>query len=164
MVAASVLDTAKAFEKEGAEFIHLVDLDGARAKRPVNDELIIKTANSLSVPVEVGGGIRTMENIDHYLSQGVERVILGTSALTDRELLQNAVNKYGKRIAVGIDAKDGKVCVEGWEQSSNTDYLDFAKDLEKMGVQTVIFTDISKDGTLQGPNLEMLKTWLMQST
>lgn len=72
-----------------------------------------------------------MENIDHYLSQGVERVILGTSALTDRELLQNAVNKYGKRIAVGIDAKDGKVCVEGWEQSSNTDYLDFAKDLEK---------------------------------
>lgn len=157
VVAASVLDTAKAFEKEGAEFIHLVDLDGARAKRPVNDELIIKTANSLSVPVEVGGGIRTMENIDHYLSQGVERVILGTSALTDRELLQNAVNKYGKRIAVGIDAKDGKVCVEGWEQSSNTDYLDFAKDLEKMGVQTVIFTDISKDGTLQGPNLEMLK-------
>lgn len=157
VVASSVLDTAKTFEEDGAEFVHLVDLDGARAGKPVNQELIAKTAAALNIPVEVGGGIRTMKDIEDYLNAGIARVILGTSALRDPELLREAVLKYPEQIAVGIDAKNGKVCVEGWEESSETDYLDFARDLEKMGVKTVIFTDISRDGTLGGPNLEMLK-------
>lgn len=156
-VASSVGEAAENFEKQGAEFVHMVDLDGAKAGCPVNQELILKTAGTLNIPVEVGGGIRTLEHIESYLNGGVSRVILGTSALKDPELLKTAAQRYGDRIAVGVDCKDGKVCTSGWLEISDKDYLDFARELEQIGISTLIFTDISKDGTLEGPNLEMLK-------
>lgn len=157
VVASSVEETARSFEEAGAEFVHLVDLDGAKAGKSQNRDLIVSTAKSLSIPVEVGGGIRTMETIADYLENGVARVILGTSALQDPALLQEAVEEYGERIALGLDCRDGKVSVSGWLQDSDQDYLSFAKAMEKAGVKTLIFTDISRDGTLGGPNLEMLK-------
>ncbi len=157
IVAESVLDTARRFEESGAEWIHMVDLDGAKTGRKENAELIVKTAQSVSIPVEVGGGIRTMEDISFYLENGVSRVILGTAAIRDEELLKKAVAKYGEKIAVGMDCKDGYACASGWLETSALYYTDFAKHLEELGVSTVIFTDISKDGTLAGPNLAMLK-------
>lgn len=157
VVASSVLETARSFEEAGAEFVHLVDLDGARAGSGQNRDLIVQTAQSLSVPVEVGGGIRTMETIRDYLENGVERVILGTAALENPDLLEEALQAYGERIAVGLDCRQGKVSVSGWLNDSDADYLEFAEKMEKMGVKTIIFTDISRDGTLSGPNLEMLQ-------
>ena len=113
-------------------------------------------AKTVGVPIEVGGGIRTLEDIADYIENGVERVILGTGAMEDATLLQEAVHRYGAQIAVGIDCKDGYACGRGWLSQSDLHYIDFAKQLEAMGVQTIIVTDISKDGTLQGPNMEML--------
>lgn len=157
VVASSVVDTAKAFEKAGAGYVHMVDLDGARLGRPVNHELIAKTAEILNIPVEVGGGIRTMDDIDWYADHGISRIILGTSALQDEALLKEALQKYPSRIAVGIDAKNGQVCIQGWMGNSGVDYLEFAKKMTDSGVTNLIFTDISRDGTLSGPNLDMLK-------
>ena len=157
VVADSVTDTALKFEKEGAAYVHLVDLDGAKEGRMINHELIAKTAHSLSIPAEVGGGIRSMEDIEWYLNHGVSRVILGTAAIRDESLLKEALGKYGNKIAVGMDCKDGYAMGQGWLEKSSLYYLDFAKELENIGVANIIFTDISKDGTLRGPNLEMLK-------
>lgn len=158
VVGSSVLEIARMFEACQASYIHMVDLDGAKAGHKKNAELICQVAQSVQVPVEVGGGIRTMEDIEYYLSRGVQRVILGTAAIHDRNLLKEAVERYKEKIAVGLDCKDGYVCGSGWLETSELYYVDFARELEKMGVQTIIFTDISKDGTLQGPNLSMLKT------
>ncbi len=158
VVADSVLDLAKRYVQAGASFVHLVDLDGAKAGRRVNDALIVETAKALKIPVEVGGGIRTLEDVAYYLENGVERVILGTAALEDSALLQAALTRYGKRIAVGIDCKDGYVCTHGWLETSELHYIAFAKRLAQMGVKSIIVTDISKDGTLAGPNVEMLGT------
>ena len=157
VVGTSILDIAKEFESAGAGYIHLVDLDGAKAGKRINQEVICDVARTVSVPVEVGGGIRSMEDIEYYLEHGVSRVILGTSAIRDRELLQAALDKYGEKIAVGLDCKNGYVCGSGWLEDSEYYYLDFARDMEALGVKTIIFTDISKDGTLAGPNLDMLK-------
>ncbi len=156
-VAESILDTALAFERDGAELIHMIDLDGAKKGSKENATHIIEVANTVKVPVEVGGGIRCMEAVDYYLQNGVTRVILGTSAIKDQAFLQEAVNKYGDQIVVGMDCKNGKVMVEGWLQESDMDYLTFAKKLESMNVSEIIFTDISKDGTLLGPNVDMLQ-------
>ena len=158
VVGSSVLEIARMFEACQASYIHMVDLDGAKAGHKKNAELICQVARSVQVPVEVGGGIRTMEDIEYYLSRGVQRVILGTAAIHDRNLLKEDVERYKEKIAVGLDCKDGYVCGSGWLETSELYYVDFARELEKMGVQTIIFTDISKDGTLQGPNLSMLKT------
>lgn len=158
VVGQSILELAKEFEKEGAKFLHLVDLDGAKEGSLINQEVIIEVAKTLSIPVEIGGGIRTMEAISFYLDNGLSRVILGTSAMEDEKLLSDALNKYGDKIAVGIDCKDGYVYGRGWLEASTLHYVDFAKSLEAKGVKTIIVTDISKDGTLSGPNLEMLKT------
>ena len=155
VVGDSVFQLASRFAKEGATFLHLVDLDGAKAGRRVNDQIITQVASSLSIPVEIG--IRTMDDIAYYIEHGVERIILGTSAMEDEELLKNAVARYGSHIAVGIDCKNGYVYGRGWLEGSTLYYIDFAKYLEKIGVQTVIVTDITKDGTLKGPNLEMLQ-------
>lgn len=152
----TILELAVVFEKAGASFLHLVDLDGAKAGTLVNQKKIIEVAKTLSIPVEVGGGIRTLEDIAYYLENGVERVILGTSAMEDENLLVTALAEYGERIAVGVDFKDDYVYGRGWLQSSDLHYIDFSKYLEKLGVKTIIVTDISKDGTLEGPNLEML--------
>lgn len=155
-VASSAEETVKSFEKAGAEFIHLVDLDGAKEGTTVNKELFYSLAKLTDVPLELGGGIRNMETVDMYLENGISRVILGSAALRDREFLKRAVDKYGEKISVGIDAKGGKVSVSGWLDDSDKDYIEFAKEMEKEGVKNIIFTDISKDGTLAGPNLEQL--------
>ena len=152
IVGSSVMELAKNFEQSGAEYIHLVDLDGAKEGKRVNHEIILETAHALDVPVEVGGGSLTMAQIESYLENGMDRVILGTSAMEDPQLLQDALRRYGERIAVGIDCRDGLVYGRGWLEASELHYITFAKQLEEMGVQTVIVTDISKDGTLSGPN------------
>ncbi|MFR9288508.1 MAG: 1-(5-phosphoribosyl)-5-[(5-phosphoribosylamino)methylideneamino]imidazole-4-carboxamide isomerase [Clostridium paraputrificum] len=156
IVAKDVLDTSKNFEYLGAQWIHLVDLDGAKKGELVNLNVIIEIAQTLSIPVEVGGGIRTFEDIKYLIDNGVSRVILGTSAMEDEKLLNKALREYGEKIAVGIDCKDGYVCGRGWLQKSSIHYIEFAKRLEKLGVKNIIVTDISKDGTLEGPNIEML--------
>ena len=154
IVGSSVMELAKNFEQSGAEYIHLVDLDGAKEGKRVNHEIILETAHALDVPVEVGGGIRTMAQIESYLENGIDRVILGTSAMEDPQLLQDALRRYGERIAVGIDCRDGLVYGRGWLEAS---------ELQEKGVQTVIVTDISKDGTLSGPNTDMLAALKEQS-
>lgn len=155
-VAADALETVKSFEKAGAEFIHTVDLDGAKRGEKTNAELFVKLAAATDVPIELGGGIRDMETVDFYLSNGISRVILGSAALRDKDFCQRAVDKYGEKIAVGIDAKDGFVSTSGWLETSDVNYLTFAREMQAVGVKNIIFTDISKDGTLAGPNLDML--------
>lgn len=157
IVADDIFETAKSFERVGADYIHLVDLDGAKSGGNENHELVIRIAKELNIPVELGGGIRSLDTIKYLLENGVSRVILGTIAIEDENLLKTAVDTYDEKIAVGIDCKDGKVYGRGWLEGSNLDYLDFAKKMENIGVKNIIVTDISKDGTLQGANVEMLK-------
>lgn len=157
VVADSIIDTALKFAQLGAEYLHLVDLDGAKSGKRENSEAIIEVVKQTGLPVEIGGGIRTMEDISYYLDYGVQRVILGTAAIQDEELLCNALHAYGKHISVGMDCRDGYAMAKGWLSKSSLTYLEFAKHLEQLGVTNIIFTDISKDGTLQGPNFEMLK-------
>lgn len=155
-VAEDPVATAKAFEEQGARWLHMVDLDGALEKAPVNNEVILAVKQNISMHIEVGGGIRDMASVDYYIDNGISRVILGSAALHNPEFVREAVKKHGKRIAVGIDALGGKVAAEGWTSTSEVDYIDMAKAMEDLGVQYIIFTDISKDGTLNGPNLNML--------
>ena len=145
---------AKQWESEGAEYLHLVDLDGARAGRPENLTTVKEILAAVNIPVELGGGIRTMENIDEVLALGVRRVILGSVAVRDPELVREACAKYGDRIVVGIDAKDGIVAVDGWGVSGDVDVITLAKKMKDAGVRTIIYTDISRDGTLSGVNVE----------
>lgn len=155
-VAEDAVETAKAFEAQGARFLHLVDLDGAKSGKPVNHDTIFSVRNSSSMNIEVGGGIRDMESVEFYLERGVNRVILGSAALHDPAFVREAAKRYGKRIAVGIDALNGKVAAEGWTSQSEIDYIDMAKEMEQIGVRYLIVTDIYKDGTMNGPNLTML--------
>lgn len=150
-------EIAKKWEKQGGEFIHVVDLDGAKYGHGVNAEIIAQICKSVNVPVQTGGGIRTLSDIEKKLSCGVERVIIGTSAVRDFDFICTAVEKYGEKIVVGIDAKDGKVAIEGWEEVSEYDAVDFAQKIEKIGVKTVIYTDISTDGTLMGSNVKAME-------
>ena len=148
--------TAQGFEKSGATLLHMVDLDGAKDAVPRNREVFLRVARSTSLKIEVGGGIRNMDTVDYYLSNGIERVILGSAAIKNPQFVKEAVQKYGDRIVVGIDAKNGKVAAEGWMDDSEVDYLKLAKQMEQIGVRYIVFTDISKDGTLSGPNLNQL--------
>ncbi|EIW2562026.1 1-(5-phosphoribosyl)-5-[(5-phosphoribosylamino)methylideneamino]imidazole-4-carboxamide isomerase [Listeria monocytogenes] len=147
---------AKAFATDGATYLHIVDLDGALEGRPINLEVIQKMKITAKIPVQVGGGIRSMAQVDYYLESGIDRVIIGSAALTDPDFLRAAVQKYGAKIAAGIDAKNGFVATRGWLDVSQVSYLDLAKRMEKVGVETIIYTDISRDGTLTGPNLEQM--------
>ncbi|MCD2252617.1 1-(5-phosphoribosyl)-5-[(5-phosphoribosylamino)methylideneamino]imidazole-4-carboxamide isomerase [Listeria cossartiae subsp. cayugensis] len=147
---------AKAFATDGATYLHIVDLDGALEGRPVNLEIIQKMQTAAKIPVQVGGGIRSMAQVDYYLESGIDRVIIGSAALTDPDFLRAAVQKYGSKIAAGIDAKNGFVATSGWLDVSQVSYLDLAKRMEEMHVKTIIYTDISRDGTLTGPNLEQM--------
>ncbi|EAE2773314.1 1-(5-phosphoribosyl)-5-[(5-phosphoribosylamino)methylideneamino]imidazole-4-carboxamide isomerase [Listeria monocytogenes] len=147
---------AKAFATDGATYLHIVDLDGALEGRPINLEIIQKMKKAAKIPVQVGGGIRSMAQVDYYLESGIDRVIIGSAALTDPDFLRAAVQKYGTKIAAGIDAKNGFVATRGWLDVSQVSYLDLAKQMEKVGVETIIYTDISRDGTLTGPNLEQM--------
>ncbi len=158
VVAGDPLETARGFREHGAHWLHMVDLDGAKAGKPVNHELILNTAETANMHVEVGGGIRNMRTVEDYLMGGASRVILGSAALEDPEFVKEAVRTYGKQIAVGIDAVDGIAAAEGWTRKSGMDYMEVAKRMEDIGVQYIICTDIHKDGTQSGPNLVMLDT------
>lgn len=155
-VAEDVLTTAKQFARVGCTWVHMVDLDGSLQKKPVNTDPILQVVEHTPLKVEVGGGIRTMEDIAFYLDRGVDRVILGSVALKNPELVRQAVDAYGDKIAVGIDAKQGMVATEGWTEDSKMDFIDLAKAMEKMGVATIIYTDIGRDGTLSGPDVQGL--------
>ena len=155
-VAEDVLSTANQFARVGCTWVHMVDLDGSLQKKPVNTDPILQVVKHTPLKVEVGGGIRTMEDIAFYLDRGVDRVILGSVALKNPELVQQAVDAYGDKIAVGIDAKQGMVATEGWTEDSKMDFIDLAKAMEKMGVATIIYTDIGRDGTLSGPDVQGL--------
>lgn len=157
LVAESVLDTAKQFASLGAEYIHLVDLDGAKVGSLVNDDIILETAKKVNVPIEVGGGIRSYDTIKKLLNGGVSRVILGTSAIENKEFMLDSINDFGDKIAIAVDCKNGFVCGRGWLKESHLHYIDFIKDLKMCNAKNVIVTDINKDGTLKGPNLDMLK-------
>lgn len=157
-VAADYMETAKGFEKAGASWIHMVDLDGAKEGRPVNTQIYKDVANKTSLKVEVGGGIRNIDTIRQYLSMGISRVIIGSAALKNPELVKEAVLNFGsEKIAVGIDSKNGMVAAEGWLESSDVHYIQLAKEMIKIGVRYFIVTDISKDGTLSGVNTLQLK-------
>ncbi|WP_242217134.1 1-(5-phosphoribosyl)-5-[(5-phosphoribosylamino)methylideneamino]imidazole-4-carboxamide isomerase [Bacillus cereus group sp. BfR-BA-01380] len=145
------------FEQLGARALHIVDLDGAVAGRSENLSVIEDICKAVRIPVQVGGGIRSIAAIETLLSVGVMKVILGTSALYDRIFLEVAVRLYGGKIIVGIDAKNGYVATRGWLDVSEMSYIQLAKEMEEVGVQTLIFTDISRDGTLTGPNFEQLQ-------
>lgn len=155
-VAADALETAEGFVKAGCFWIHMVDLDGSLKKEPVNSKTFISVAKETPLKVELGGGIRTMKDIDFYINNGIHRVILGSVALKNPQLVKEAVKEFGERIAVGIDAKNGYAAAEGWTQGSDVHFIDLARRMEDAGVKTIIYTDISKDGTLSGPNLEQL--------
>lgn len=146
------LRVARAFAAAGAKYLHTVDLEGAKSGGTPNLELIRRLAAEFGLFVEVGGGIRSMEVIDRYLAGGVGRVILGTAAVTDEVLLRQALDKYGEKIAVGADLRDGCVAIKGWTEGSGLRWEDFFEKLEKLGVRTVICTDISRDGAMRGAN------------
>ena len=150
-------ELAKVFEEAGAEQMHLVDLDGAKTGETPNLQTVKKIVASTRLFVEVGGGIRSKEVVETYLNAGVGRVILGTAAVTDRAFLKEMVDTYKEKIAVGVDSKDGFVAIKGWTEKSNIDAIAFCKELEELGVQTIICTDISKDGAMQGTNHELYK-------
>ncbi len=155
-VADNPIETAISFEQLGASWVHMVDLDGAKDGAMSNNEIILSVCKKTSLKVEVGGGIRDMEAVDYYLQNGAARVILGSAAVKNKSLVVEAVKKYGEKIAVGIDAKDGMVCAEGWLDNSGVNFIELAKEMEKIGASKIIFTDISKDGMLAGPNLNQL--------
>ena len=151
----SPAEMAREFIKSGARNLHIVDLDGAKTGSPENFEKIREAAGIDGLFIEVGGGIRNEERIEEYLSLGVNRVILGTAAVKDYPFLERAVKKYGDAIAVGVDAKNGRVAVGGWLETTDISSVEFCKRLRDTGVKTVIYTDISKDGMLSGTNLEI---------
>lgn len=149
----SPAEMAKKWESQGGEFIHVVDLDGALKGHGVNAAKIREICESVSVPVQTGGGIRTMEDIEAKFACGIDRVIIGTKAVSDSEFVKRAVDAYGRRIVIGIDAKDGMVAIEGWEKTSEFTSVEFAKKMVSLGVGTIVYTDIATDGTLAGPNV-----------
>lgn len=152
------LKIAKQWEASGASFIHIVDLDGALVGHSVNDEVIKSIVSEVKIPIQVGGGIRTIKDIENKLSLGIERVIIGTKAVKDPAFIKEAITTFGaRRIVIGIDAKDGMVAIEGWEKVSSYHAVALALEMKKLGVKTIVYTDISKDGMLQGPNVAHTK-------
>lgn len=149
------LSVAKNFERAGAQFIHLVDLEGAKTGKTPNLAVIKKIVENTTLFSELGGGIRSIETVEKYLNIGVDRVILGTAAVTDEAFLKEALKKFSDRIAVGIDIKDGYVAIKGWTLKSKSTYEEFLQKMQCLGVRTVIVTDISKDGAMKGTNREL---------
>lgn len=153
----SPVQMAKQWQDAGAQFLHVVDLDGARGGSALNFAAVSAIASALSIPMQIGGGIRDEDTIRTYLDAGVSRVILGTKAVQDKAFLAQMLQKYGDKIVVGIDAKDGKVAVSGWEQVCGDGAVDFAKQAANLGAKTIIYTDIATDGMLSGPNLPAMR-------
>ena len=156
-VAEDAVETARGFLAAGAELIHMVDLDGAKDGRHVNYDIVRRVVTETGAAVELGGGIRSMEDVRHVLALGVRRVIIGSAAVRDPQLVEDAAREYGDRIAVGVDALEGTVRTDGWLKDSGYDYIAFSKRMESYGVKTIIFTDIGRDGMLEGPNFEQLR-------
>ena len=154
----SPVNAAREWEAQGASWIHLVDLDGARAGYPVHAELIGEIAKSVNVPVQLGGGLRTAEDVERLLGLGVSRVILGTAAIENRPFVERVLGEYGDRIAIGIDARDGLVATGGWLETSETRAEELARELAAKGAGTFVFTDISRDGMMAGPNVEAIRS------
>lgn len=151
------LEVAQDWEAQSAQWIHLVDLDGAKAGHPVNDKLIGQIAQTVKVPVQIGGGLRTEQDVDHLLSLGVSRVIIGTAAIENRQFVYNLLAKHGgDKVAIGIDAREGYVATRGWLETSQVKAEDLAVELAEHGAKTFIFTDISRDGMMEGPNIEAI--------
>ncbi|MDQ1144406.1 phosphoribosylformimino-5-aminoimidazole carboxamide ribotide isomerase [Bacillus sp. SORGH_AS 510] len=150
----SPFDMARSFAANGAEWIHMVDLDGAKDGKRVNDRFVIEAAQKLNVKIQIGGGIRSEEDILHYLNNGVDRVIIGSIAVSNPEFAMDMIKKYGGKIAIGIDAKNGYVATHGWLDTSELRAIDLGKRFADAGADTFIFTDIATDGTLSGPNIE----------
>ncbi|MEW9079792.1 1-(5-phosphoribosyl)-5-[(5-phosphoribosylamino)methylideneamino]imidazole-4-carboxamide isomerase [Terrisporobacter glycolicus] len=146
---------AKKWEEKGAEFIHIVSLNGARREGNINDDSIKKIIQSVKIPIQIGGGVRDEKRIEDLLDMGVNRVIIGSMAVKNKELLKDLVKKYKEKIVVSIDAKNGKVAIEGWEEVSSLDSVELCKELEEIGVKTIVYTDISKDGMMIGPNFNI---------
>ncbi|HEU5228440.1 MAG TPA: 1-(5-phosphoribosyl)-5-[(5-phosphoribosylamino)methylideneamino]imidazole-4-carboxamide isomerase [Ktedonobacteraceae bacterium] len=151
------VQVALRWQEAGASWLHIVDLDGAAAGYPVSAELINKIRATTTLHIELGGGLRALEHIAHMLDLGVERIVLGTVAITDRDLLQEAVRRWDERIVVGIDARDGWVAISGWRETSRVKATTLAEELTAIGVQRFIYTDIARDGALVGPNFQALK-------
>ena len=151
------IEIARDFENSGATHIHMVDLEGAKDGTTPNIDIVKQVATETDLFIEIGGGIRDMVTVEKYLDAGVGRVILGTAAVTDREFLKAAVTKYGDKIAVGADVKDGFIAIKGWIEKSEKTLEDFLLDMQSIGVKYIICTDISKDGAMQGTNHELYK-------
>ena len=150
-------EQAKHWEKEGAKCIHIVDLDAAKTGMPTNDKSIKKIVNEVNIPIQIGGGIRSLERIEQLLSYGIDKVIMGTSAIENKELVKDLSNKYPKRIIIGIDAKDGKVSTRGWLKQSNVLATDLVKEFSYFKIASFVVTDINTDGTLEGTNEVFIK-------
>ena len=151
------LEVAKGFKAQGAEYIHMVDLEGAKDGTTPNFEVVAAVAKESGLKVEIGGGIRDEETVKKYIDAGVMRVILGTAALNNPEFLESVCRKYGDKIAVGADLKDGQVAIKGWLETSNVSGMDFLSKMQSLGVKTVICTDISRDGAMRGTNRELYR-------
>lgn len=143
---------ARAFEMQGFRYLHIVDLDGAFAGKPVNADAVDRILETIGIPVQLGGGVRDMATVEGWLGKGVDRVIIGTAAVRDPAFVKEAAKEYSGRVAVGLDARDGKVVVEGWAEASELTVLDIARRFEDAGVAAIIYTDIARDGMLQGIN------------
>ena len=152
------LEVARDFEKCGAKHLHIVDLEGARDGTTPNLDIVCALKQNTSLFCEIGGGIRSMDIVDRYIGASVDRVILGTAAVTNPNFAKEAAKKYGDKIAVGVDIKDGYVAVKGWTEKSNETAIEFCKKMQSIGITTLICTDISKDGAMQGTNVELYKT------
>ncbi len=150
-------EVALDFKKQGAAWMHIVDLEGAKDGTTPNFDTVLKIKQISGLKIEIGGGIRNIETVDRYISAGADRVILGTAAVKDRDFLFAAAKKYGEKIAVGVDIKDGFVAINGWTEKSELDAFDFCETLQKIGIKTIICTDISKDGAMQGTNVDLYK-------
>ncbi|NWF52316.1 MAG: 1-(5-phosphoribosyl)-5-[(5-phosphoribosylamino)methylideneamino]imidazole-4-carboxamide isomerase [Nitrospirae bacterium] len=150
-------DTAKQWESCGAELLHIVDLDGAFTGRPKNLEAIIKIRNAVNIPIQLGGGVRSFDIINKIFSAGIDRVIIGTAAIQDPKFLNRSCSKYHNRILVGIDAKDGMLAIKGWKEITTVKAVELAKSLEIEGIGGIVYTDITRDGTLSGPNITAIK-------
>lgn len=149
-------DVAIMWEKKGAKILHIVDLDGAFDGVSKNLEQIKRIREVVNIPIQVGGGIRSLEVMNNLFNVGVNRVILGTKALQDKDMLKEAVNSYGDKIIVSIDAYNGYVAIDGWTKTSEVSAVDFAREMEELGVKTIVYTDIARDGMLKGPNFEAI--------
>ncbi len=155
---------ARHWEAEGAEWLHVVDLDGAFSRQPVNDRIVRSIAEAVKIPVQVGGGIRTLENIEGYMAAGLARVILGTAALREPEMVAEACSRHPGKIALGLDARDGMVAVEGWKEATGTDAVSLVRRFEKQAMGAVIYTDIHRDGMQTGVNIEATRRLIEATT